>query len=260
MENKPSLKVTYLGGPTAILEISGLRFITDPTFDAAGTTYAIGNDLTVTKTADPALTDIGHIDVILLSHDQHQDNFDGGGRELAAKVSKIFTTAAGGERMKGSSIGLNTWERYTLDAPNGDKITITSTPARHGPSGIEKISGDVTGFIVAVSGKANYEVYITGDTVYYDGVAEVAKRFNPAYVFAFAGGAQPRGPFFVTMSTNDVIDTSHVFPQAIIIPLHYEGWSHYTQGQDVLSKSFNALGVGNRLRILRAGITESLPV
>jgi L-ascorbate metabolism protein UlaG (beta-lactamase superfamily) len=260
MENISNLKVVYLGGPTAILEISGLRFITDPTFDAANTTYSIGNDLTVTKTAGPVLTDIGHIDAILLSHDQHHDNFDGGGRALAGKVSKIFITAAGAERMKGSSIGLHTWESYTLDAPNGDKIIITSTPARHGPAGIEKISGDVTGFIITVSGKANYQIYITGDTVYYDGVAEVAKRFKPAYVFAFAGGAQPRGPFFVTMSTNDVIDTSHVFPQAVIIPLHYEGWSHYTQGQDVLSKSFNALGIGNRLKVLPAGITENLPV
>jgi L-ascorbate metabolism protein UlaG (beta-lactamase superfamily) len=260
MENTPTFKVTYLGGPTAILEISGLRFITDPTFDAADTTYSIGGDLTVTKTANPVLTEIGPIDAILLSHDQHQDNFDGGGRALASKVSKIFTTAAGGERMKGASIGLHTWESYMLDAPNGDQITITSTPARHGPAGIEKISGDVTGFIVTVSGKVNYEIYITGDTVYYDGVAEVAKRYNPAYVFVFAGGAQPRGPFFVTMSTNDAIDTSHVFPQAVIIPLHYEGLSHYTQGQDVLSRSFKALGIGDRLRILNAGIAESLPV
>lgn len=260
METTTNFNIIYLGGPTAILEISGLRFITDPTFDPANTTYAIGNNLTVTKTAGPVLTDIGHIDAILLSHDQHHDNFDGRGRELASKVSKIFTTAAGAERMKGSSIGLHTWESYIQDAPNGDQITITSTPARHGPAGIEKVSGDVTGFIVSVKGKTNYEIYITGDTVYYEGIAEIAKKFNPSYIFAFAGGAKPRGPFFVTMSTNDVIDTAHVFPTATIIPLHYEGWSHYTQGQDVLSRSFNALGIGERLRILTAGKPEILPV
>ncbi|MEN0053805.1 MAG: MBL fold metallo-hydrolase [Mucilaginibacter sp.] len=260
MENTENLKVTYLGGPTIILEISGIRFIVDPTFDEANTTYPLGPNLTVTKTAGPVSTDIGHIDAILLSHDQHYDNFDGAGRELAKKVDKVFITAEGAERMKGSSIGLHPWESYIMDAPNGDKVTITSTPARHGPAGIEKISGEVTGYIITVSGSANYELYITGDTVYYDGVAQVAKKYKPAYIFANAGGAQPRGPFFVTMSTNDVLDTSYVFPEAIVIPLHYEGWSHYTQGQDALTQSFNALGIGNRLKILPAGISESLPV
>jgi L-ascorbate metabolism protein UlaG (beta-lactamase superfamily) len=260
MESTQNLKVTYLGGPTAILEISGLRFITDPTFDPQDTVYSIGGDLTVKKTAGPVLTDIGNIDIILLSHDQHHDNFDKGGRELANHVAKIFTTAVGAERLKGTSIGLQTWESQTITAPNGDEITITSTPARHGPAGIEKISGDVTGFILTVKGKVNYEVYITGDTVYYEGIAEVAKKFNPAYVFIFAGAGQPRGPYNVTMGTNDALDTAHVFPDAIIIPLHYEGWSHYTQGQDVLSQSFNALGVGNQLKVLTAGKTEMLPV
>jgi L-ascorbate metabolism protein UlaG (beta-lactamase superfamily) len=117
MDNISNFNVIYLGGPTAILEISGLRFMTDPTFDHADTTYPIGGNLTVTKTTGPVLTEVGHIDARLLSHDQHHDNFDVGGRTLPSKVSKIFTTAASAERLKGSSIGLHTWESYALDAP-----------------------------------------------------------------------------------------------------------------------------------------------
>lgn len=33
------LTITYIGGPTALLEMRGLRFLTDPTFDLAGTEY-----------------------------------------------------------------------------------------------------------------------------------------------------------------------------------------------------------------------------
>lgn len=260
MDNDHQFRVTYLGGPTVLLNISGIRFLTDPTFDPSGTIYPVGGDLTVKKTADPVQETIGNIDVVLLSHDQHFDNFDHKGRDLAKLAGKILTTAAGGERLKGNSIGLQTWENHTIAAPNGDQIIITSTPARHGPSGIEPIAGDVTGFIITVKGQTNYEIYITGDTVYYDGVAAVAKKFNPAYIFAFAGAAQPRGPFHVTMDSNDVLDTAHVFQEATIIPVHYEGWSHYTQGQEVLRKSFQALGVGHRLKILNPGTTESLPV
>lgn len=260
MENNQDIKVIYLGGPTAIIEISGLRFITDPTFDPSNTTYSIAPNLTYSKTAEPPLAQIGQIDIVLLSHDQHHDNFDKGGRDLVGTGIITFTTAIGGERLKGSSIGLRTWESQEVTAPNGDIITITSTPARHGPAGIEKISGDVTGFILSVKGNANFEIYITGDTVYYEGIAEVARRFNPSYVFIFAGAAQPKGPFNVTMSSNDALDTSAVFPKATILPLHYEGWSHYTQGADVLARSFEALGIRERLRILKAGVVESLTV
>ena len=30
------LQLTYIGGPTALLELGGLRLLTDPTFDPAG--------------------------------------------------------------------------------------------------------------------------------------------------------------------------------------------------------------------------------
>ena len=33
------LTVTYIGGPTALIEIGGLRLLIDPTFDPAGTEY-----------------------------------------------------------------------------------------------------------------------------------------------------------------------------------------------------------------------------
>jgi len=33
------LKLTYIGGPTALLELGGLRILTDPTFDPAGGEY-----------------------------------------------------------------------------------------------------------------------------------------------------------------------------------------------------------------------------
>jgi hypothetical protein len=60
------------------------------------------------------------------------------------------------------------------------------------------------------------------------------------------------------MSANDVIDTAAAFPAATIIPLHYEGWRHFTQNSTDLQQTFAALGIPNRLRILAAGITEQL--
>ena len=74
------IPVRVFGGPTALLEYGGLRILTDPTFDAPGD-YPFG-DLVLTKTA-PALidpVDLGSVDAVLLSHDEHPDNLDTSGR------------------------------------------------------------------------------------------------------------------------------------------------------------------------------------
>lgn len=248
---KSEVNVTYLGGPTIILEIGGLRLMTDPTLDPAGEQFMINDKPAYHKTEGPATTDIGKIDVVLLSHDQHGDNLDHAGRELLKQVDKTLTTKIGAERLGSNALGLAPWESIALN----DEVVITGTPARHGPAGSEKLTGDVTGFIVTIAG---LQIYITGDTVFYDGVKEVAEKFKPQYVFIFAGAAKPRGPFNVTMGTNDAIDTAFAFPDATIIPVHFEGWSHYTETGGMLQQSFNALGIGGQLRILQPGVQTSL--
>ncbi|MBV7532330.1 MBL fold metallo-hydrolase [Chitinophaga sp. sic0106] len=249
MEN--AINVIYLGGPTIILEIAGVRFMTDPTLDPAGEVFEINGKPAYSKTEGPAKVDPGKIDAVLLSHDQHGDNLDHAGKEFLRSVSKVFTTRVGADRLKGNAVGMAPWETIIFK----ENITITSTPARHGPAGSEPLTGDVTGFIVATP---ELQIYLTGDTVFYEGIKEVAEKFNPKYIFIFAGAARPRGPFNVTMGSNDAIDTSFAFPGATIIPVHFEGWSHYTETGEMLRQSFTALGISNRLKILNAGVKTPL--
>ncbi|MGZ5803819.1 MAG: MBL fold metallo-hydrolase, partial [Xanthobacteraceae bacterium] len=120
------------------------------------------------------------------------------------------------------------------------------------------LAGDVIGFVLNFSDPQTRPIYITGDTVWYDGVAEVARRFHAGIVMVFAGSAQTRGPFHLTMDTNDAIETAHAFSDAIIVPVHYEGWEHFRQGRDDLSRAFNALGFGDRLRLLEPGVATEI--
>lgn len=256
---KSPFNVIYIGGPTAIFEIDGLRFMTDPTLDPAGETYHSG-DLVHTKTKGPANIDIGHIDFVLLSHDQHYDNLDNAGRAFIQKVPVTYSTQAAKERLKGSTIGLATWETVSIPTPGGSVLNITATPARHGPAGSEPLQGEVIGFLVSLQGENNFDIYITGDTVFYGGVVEVARRYMPKYVFIFAGAAQPRGPFVVTMRTNDAIDTAVTFPDAIIVPLHFEGWKHLTQNEADIKQSYQVLKMEQRLKLLEAGVVTELAV
>ncbi len=248
-------KITLIGGPTALIEIGGFRLLTDPTFDAPGE-YKLPH-VTLKKTSHPALTaeQIGRVDAVLLSHDQHADNFDHAGRAYAMQAPRLLTTIVGAKRLGGVAEGLAPGESTKLTNPAGT-LTITATPARHGPAGIEPLAGDVIGFVLSLAGAR--PIYITGDTVWYEGVGEVARRFQAGVVLLFAGAAKTRGAFHLTMNGNDALDAAHAFPDATIVPLHYEGWAHFSQSGDDLVQSFKALGIGARLRLLEPGVPTAI--
>lgn len=248
------ISVTLIGGPTALIEIDGFRLLTDPTFDAPGA-YQLPH-VKLEKTIGPAVRPdaIGPVDAVLLSHDQHSDNLDNSGRAFLKQAKRVLTTEAGARRLGGHVESLTPWATAHLKDDDGNSLTITATPARHGPAGIEPLSGDVIGFVVSSSRKDTRPVYISGDTTWFDGVAEVARRFKCGVVLPFAGAAQTRGPFHLTMDTNDTIETARAFPDAVIVPLHTEGWAHFRQNGDDLRKTFDALGFGPRLRLLEPGV------
>jgi L-ascorbate metabolism protein UlaG (beta-lactamase superfamily) len=248
-----SLRITLIGGPTALIEVDGFCLLTDPTFDAPGA-YQLPH-VTLEKLSGPALgvEAIGEVDAVLLSHDQHADNLDHSGKAFLAKAKRVLTTVAGAKRLGGHAEGLMPWATTELAGKDGRSLTITATPARHGPAGIEPLSGDVIGFVLTSKDKSP-PIYISGDTVWYDGVAEVARRFKAGVVLPFAGAAQTRGPFHLTMDTNDTIETARAFPEAVIVPLHTDGWAHFRQDARDLRASFDTLGFGSRLKILEPGV------
>jgi L-ascorbate metabolism protein UlaG (beta-lactamase superfamily) len=253
-----SLTITLIGGPTALIEIDGFRLLTDPTFDVPGC-YHLPH-VVLEKLTGPALTaeDIGPVDAVLLSHDQHADNLDTSGRAFLGKAGRVLTTVVGAQRLGAHAEGLAPWDSTELRAAEGRALTITATPARHGPAGIEPMSGDVIGFVLTSQVSGSRPIYVTGDTVWYDGVAEVARRFAAGVVLPFAGAAQTRGPFHLTMDTNDTIETARAFPDAVIVPLHSDGWAHFRQSGQDLRATFDALGFGSRLTMLESGVATSI--
>jgi L-ascorbate metabolism protein UlaG (beta-lactamase superfamily) len=251
--------LTLIGGPTVLIELNGLRLLTDPTFDPPGS-YRLPH-VTLEKLVPPAIeaAAIGRIDAVLLSHDQHSDNLDQAGRALLERVPVVLTTPAGAARLGDNACGLAQWQSTIVAGSGGRSLHVTAVPARHGPAGIEPLAGDVTGFLIGV-GAPGDAIYVTGDTVWFEGVAEAARRYRPQLVIVFAGAAKTRGSIHLTMDSNDAIETAHAFPRARIAAAHTEGWAHFTESAEDLRRAFATLGIADRLVELAPGVAMEVEV
>ncbi len=249
---KTTVRLTLIDGPTLLIEYGGLRILTDPTFDPPQL-YPLGGENLRKFNASPISPDLLlPIHAVLLSHDQHMDNLDHAGREFLPKAERVITTKGGAQRLGGSTVGLIPWATTTVPLPDGRNLVITGTPARHGPVGIEPVTGEVVGFVLSIDG--NPDIYVTGDTVWYEGINEVAQRFNNiGLAVLFAGAAQPRGPFNVTMDTNDAIEAATRFKKARMASVHNFGWSHFKQSQEDLQNAFTVVGI-DRLVLLHPAV------
>jgi L-ascorbate metabolism protein UlaG (beta-lactamase superfamily) len=246
------LNLTLVGGPTAILEYGGLRWLTDPTFSPPGE-YAGG----LVKTTGPALAveEVDPIDVVLISHDQHSDNLDPAGREFLPRAGRVLTTLAGAERLGGNADGLEPWSATEVPTPGGGSVTVTAVPALHGPVGAEVVSGPVIGF--ALTSPGDETVYVSGDNASLDVVREIARRCGSFHVAVlFAGAVQLPHRFdgaYLTLSSDLAAQAAVILGAGTVIPLHFEGWRHFTQGAERLQAAFAGQGVADRLLIPTAG-------
>jgi L-ascorbate metabolism protein UlaG (beta-lactamase superfamily) len=194
-------------------------------------------------------------DVVLLSHDHHADNLDCLGRDTLRRAQTVFTTEAGAERLGGNAQGLKTWASVELPAADGGLLKVTAVPARHGPEGGDR--GPVIGFVLERGSEVG-AVYLSGDTVWYDGLNEIRERFHIDRAILFMGAARvPEvGPSHLTMSAADGIQFARAFRAPVIVPLHYEGWQHFSESRQDIAAAFAKAGLDHRLRWLRPGLPE----
>ena len=237
------VRLTHIGGPTVLIEFEGWRVLTDPTFDPAGGSYRFGWGTGSTKLTGPviAASDLGPIDAVLLSHDHHDDNLDTAGRELLPSAGVVVTTASGAKRLGGETRGLEPWATTRLEDGKRPSIEITATPCRHGPPLSRPIVGDVVGFALHWEGQEDGVLWISGDTVVYEGVREVADRLKVDTALLHLGGVRfpVTGPVHYTMTARQAIELCGLIRPRTVIPIHYEGWKHFREGREEIDREFS---------------------
>jgi L-ascorbate metabolism protein UlaG (beta-lactamase superfamily) len=241
-----------VGGPTVLLDLGGLRIVSDPTFDAPGPHGYLS------KTAGPAVSEdrLGPIDLVLISHDNHPDNLDDRGRALALGTRLVLTTSSGAGRLGGPATGLTPWTSHTVPRPDGGELTVTAVPAVHGPEDGERdadgfINCEVIGFVLSGTGLPT--VYLSGDNASIGGVAEIARR-SPGIDAAVlhAGAARVAGKFrdrALSLDSVRAAAAAAILGAPVVIPAHYDGWAHFSEGRDDLARAFDDAGLSAQLRL-----------
>jgi L-ascorbate metabolism protein UlaG (beta-lactamase superfamily) len=249
-----TLTAHLVGGPTAVLEYAGLRWLTDPSLSPPGE-YEGG----LVKTGTPALdrTAIEPIDVVLLSHDHHSDNLDPEGRAFLPRAGRVLTTVDGAARLGGNATGLEPWSSVEIERPGGGTVEVTAMPAQHGPDGSDPVMGPVIGFLL--HGPGLETVYVSGDNASLDVVRAIAERAGRVDVAVLhAGAVQVPHRFdgaYLTLSSDRAAEAAKILGVRAVVPVHFEGWKHFTQGADALRAAFAGNGVTDRLVLAGPGET-----
>ncbi|MET7398770.1 MBL fold metallo-hydrolase [Dactylosporangium sp. NPDC005572] len=256
--------MTHIGGPTVLVEVGEWRLLTDPTFDPPGRRYSFGWGTGSRKRTGPSLdpAELGPVDAVLLSHEHHADNLDDRGRELLAGVPVVVTTRAGARRLGGPGSagsagdvrGLLPWEETVLEAPGRPRIRVTATPCRHGPPLSRPIVGPVVGFALGWDGQEHGVLWMTGDTVLFPALRAVPRRMTVDTVLLHLGAVRfpLTGPVHYSLTAAQAVELCGLVQPRTIVPVHYEGWEHFSQGREAVERAFAGApdGLGDRLHWL----------
>ncbi|MYU10544.1 MBL fold metallo-hydrolase [Streptomyces sp. SID8361] len=249
--------VTVLGGPTAVIDIGGLRIVTDPTFDGASPHGYL------TKTTGPAVSEdeLGPVDVVLVSHDLHPDNLDERGRTFALAAPIVLTGPLSASRLGSPAIGLSCWTSHSLARADGDgELTVLAVPAIHGPEDGDRdadghVNCEVTGFVL--SGEELPTVYVSGDNASVGTVAEISLRVPDIDAAVLHAGAARVPTKFdgrpLSLDGHRTAAAAAVLGADIVIPAHYDGWTHFSEGLADIESAFREAGLSSLLRISNHG-------
>jgi len=193
---------------------------------------------------------------VLLTHEHHADNLDDAGRDLLPRADVVWTTESGARRLGANARGLANWDTVVLESAGKPTITVTATPCRDGPPGSHPIVGDVSGFALTWAGQRHGALWISGDTVLYDGVRSVPDRVDVGTAILHLGSVHfpITGPIKYTMTANDAVELCGALRPNTVVPVHYEGWSHFKQGRQAIERELADAPADVRDRVVWAPI------
>ncbi|HEY7731311.1 MAG TPA: MBL fold metallo-hydrolase [Gaiellaceae bacterium] len=211
------MRLTLIRNATVILELAGRRVLVDPMLDDAGARPPVENTSNPVRNPTvplpfPAEEVVRGVDAVVVTH-RHRDHLDARGEELTPRDVPVFCQPEDEQALR--ELGLDA--RAVADELTWEGLRIARTPARHGSGAVADALAPVSGFVLG-------ELYLTGDTVWYEGVEEAIARHRPRAAVVNAGGAEflEGGP--IVMGIDDVREVAARVPT--VVAVHLEAVNH----------------------------------
>lgn len=211
------MRLTLVRNATLLLELAGRRLLVDPMLDDAGARPPVERTANPVRNPTvplplPAEEVVRGLDAVLVTH-RHRDHLDARGEELTPRDVPVFCQPEDEEALR--ALGLDA--RPVADALDWDGLRIARTPARHGSGAVAEALAPVSGFVLG-------DLYLAGDTVWYEGVEEAIARHRPRVAVVNAGGASflEGGP--IVMGVDDVREVAARVP--VVVAVHLEAMNH----------------------------------
>jgi L-ascorbate metabolism protein UlaG (beta-lactamase superfamily) len=264
-EPAPECSLTFVGTATCLLRLGGFTVLTDPNFLHRGERAYLGYGLWSKRRTDPAFgpADLGSLDAVVLSH-LHGDHFDRRARAGLPREVPIVTTQHAHDRLRKwgfeAATALDTWQHWSLDGADGERLTVTAVPARHGPAVLHRALPPVMGSVLELErdGRTALRLYLTGDTVHGPYLGPIAARFPELDVaVVHLGGTRVAG-VLVTMDARQGADLVELVRPGVTVPVHYDDYDVFRSPLSHFQHEMRTRGLDAGLRVVLRG--ESVPL
>lgn len=256
-------RLTFIGNATVLLEWGPLRLLTDPNFIHRHESVQVAPGVSTTRLHDPAIDigDLPPIDLVVLSH-FHGDHFDQVAERELPKDLPILTPPSAVDELEKRDFtaarGLETWESDEV-AAGEHRIRVTAVPGRHGPPIIDLALPDVMGSILDLeSPAASHRLYISGDTLVFDDLHEIPRRYPDVDLGVFHLGGTRVAGILVTMDAEQGIEAVRIIGPDRILPIHYDDYDLFTSPLEDFVATVAEAGLANRLVDLPRGSSLDL--
>ncbi|MFD7703610.1 MBL fold metallo-hydrolase [Streptomyces caelestis] len=251
-------EVLFIGNATLLIRYGELTLLTDPNFLHRGQFAHLGYGLVSRRLTEPALdvADLPHedLDAVVLSH-LHGDHFDRVARRGLDRGLPFVTTPHAARLLKGlhgfrHATGLRTWQSRTLR--HGDSsVRVTSLPGRHAPGPLRALLPPVMGSLLEFgdrSGEIRLVLYLSGDTLMYDGLREIAARHPDIHLAVLhLGGTTLPGGLVVTMDAGQGADLLDLLRPRRALPVHHSDYTVFRSPLEDFLAEAGRRGHGARL-------------
>jgi L-ascorbate metabolism protein UlaG (beta-lactamase superfamily) len=253
------LRATWLGHSTVLIEIDGLRVLTDPVWGMRASPSRIAGP----KRFHPvpvALKEMPPIDLVVISHD-HYDHLDYPTiRELAKREVPFVTSLGVGAHLQSWGVPaqriveLDWWESHTLQVAGQAELTVTAAPSQHF-SGRSLKDRNATLWSSMVLRSAKHAVFFSGDTGLTTEYASIRERLGPFDLVMLEVGAFHPTWGDIHLGPVNALKALALLGGGAFLPVHWGTFSLAMHAWDEPAETLLALGPkgGTQLVMPRLG-------